>query len=201
MSGFSAIIPVAQMASANAELEEQGFGPDNFSVPAYTTGQPTHGLFHAWNDPVFQAAVEAIPGVILNALPGDPTTLVTEVTGTVGATWAQNALPLEGVVTPGLHFYPVDGSLWNVIQQYDTNTWPDPNAPGLLALVVPARVPGAVTTWVQPINAFTAYLLINMFTGLPDEVEHNGQVWVVAQGDGSGNNIWEPGVFGWVLKP
>jgi len=29
-------------------------------------------------------------------------------------------------------------------------------------------------------------------------VTHNGQTWEVAQADGAGNNVWEPGVFGWV---
>ena len=29
-----AIVPVAQMAAANLALEEAGFGPRNFSVPA-----------------------------------------------------------------------------------------------------------------------------------------------------------------------
>ena len=32
---ITAIIPVAQMQAANASLEAAGFGPRNFSVPAY----------------------------------------------------------------------------------------------------------------------------------------------------------------------
>lgn len=30
-----------------------------------------------------------------------------------------------------------------------------------------------------------------------DIVSHNGQLWVCTQGDASGNNSWEPGVYGW----
>ena len=29
---------------------------------------------------------------------------------------------------------------------------------------------------------------------------HNGKEWFVSRGDGSGNNIWEPGTFGWTEK-
>ena len=35
MSNFSAFIPTTNLAAANAALEEQGFGPGNFSVPVY----------------------------------------------------------------------------------------------------------------------------------------------------------------------
>jgi hypothetical protein len=199
MTNFSAIIPVADMDAANQALEAQGYGPNNFSVPAFNGANPGFGLLHSWSDSAFQTAVEALPNVTLSSLPDSPEVLVTEVTDAVGATWAQNALPLTGVVTPGLYYY-IDDSLWWVIQQYDTNIWPDPNAPGLQALVVRARIPGEVTTWVQPINQFTAYYLVNPFTNAPDEVTHNGQTWFVSQGDGAGLNIWEPGVFGWMVK-
>jgi hypothetical protein len=30
-----------------------------------------------------------------------------------------------------------------------------------------------------------------------DMVTHNGQDWECIQGDANGNNVWEPGVFGW----
>lgn len=26
---------------------------------------------------------------------------------------------------------------------------------------------------------------------------HNGFTWKVTQADGSGNNVWQPGVYGW----
>ena len=34
-----------------------------------------------------------------------------------------------------------------------------------------------------------------------DIVSHNGKLWVCTQGDGAGNNSWEPGVYGWEEYP
>lgn len=202
MNSFSAIIPVAQLQAANQFLEDEGFGPKNFAAPAFSSAQPSHAMFHAWNDPVFRAAVETIPNVVIQDGLSSPRETVTAMADTVGVDWAQSALPFEGVVTPGLHYRLVDNlpEYWWVIQQYDTAIWPDPSAPGLQALVVPARIPGEVTTWIQPINQFTAYFLVNAFTGQPDEVTHNGQTWYVSQGDGAGLALFEPGVFGWTVR-
>ena len=50
--------------------------------------------------------------------------------------------------------------------------------------------------WQQAIQ-FDAYRLVGPFTGQPETCTHNGKEWFVSQGDGSGNNIWEPGTFGW----
>lgn len=199
MNNFAAIIPASAMDPANGALAQGGWGADNFSVPAFAGPNPTHALLHAWWDQALYDAVVAIPGAIV-AIDKDPWELVDEVTAATNTTWAQNALPLEGVVTPGL-YYTMNGDahvLWWVIQQYDTAIWPDPLA--VPALVVPARNPGEVTVWIQPLNQFTAYFLVNPFTGQPDEVTHNGQVWFASQGDGAGLNIWEPGVFGWTVK-
>lgn len=52
-----AIIPVASLIAANAALESQGFGPRNFSVPAYGGTGVTHAALHAWEDAAFTAAV------------------------------------------------------------------------------------------------------------------------------------------------
>ena len=30
-----------------------------------------------------------------------------------------------------------------------------------------------------------------------DTCTYSGKTWKVTQADGSGNNVWEPGVFGW----
>ena len=65
MSNFSASIPAANMQAANAELEELGHGPNNFSVPAYAGPSPSVALLHAWGDPVFEAAVASIAGVTI----------------------------------------------------------------------------------------------------------------------------------------
>jgi hypothetical protein len=48
--------------------------------------------------------------------------------------------------------------------------------------------------WVQPLGQHDAYKL-------GDRVTHNGKNWECNQTDGNGNNVWEPGVFGWVEIP
>ena len=194
MSGFSAIVPVADMAAANAALEALGFGPDNFSVPAFTGAAASHGLFHAWNDPNFQAAVAAIPNVTIVDDVTDPANSVHEACTQVNAAWGAGAPLLAGAVTPGL-YQDADGTLWNVIQPYDTAIWPDPWV--IPALVRRARKPGVAEVWVQPIDAFDSYQLVVPFTGLPEQCKHNGQTWVTT----ANTNVWEPGVFGWVVVP
>jgi hypothetical protein len=197
MSNFSASIPVADMDAANASLELAGYGPNNFSVPAYGGPSPTVGLLHAWGDPAFEAAVAAIPGVnIVQA--GDPQEATAEAAQLEGATWAPDAAPLTGNVVPGL-YHDVDDVLWWVIQPYNTATYPDPYV--IPALVRQAKVPGEVLPWVQPIDQYDAYKLENAFTGEPDQCTHNGSTWQVSQADGAGNNVWEPGVFGWTVVP
>ena len=47
---------------------------------------------------------------------------------------------------------------------------------------------GAVAAWIQPTSAQDAY-------GLGDIVTHNGQTWEST----NAANVWEPGVFGWVI--
>lgn len=194
---FSAIVPVAHMQSANQALEAQGFGPDNFSVPAFTGASPSHAMFHAWSDPIFEAAVAALPNVTIQQDVSTPLDTVVALAGSVGASWVGSALPLEGVVSPGLHFRMVDNEpeYWQVIQQYDTAIWPDPTQ--IPALIMMARMPGVATVWRQPLGAFDAYPLIDEFTGSPIQVTHNGQVW----NNNAASNVWEPGVFGWVLSP
>ena len=51
----------------------------------------------------------------------------------------------------------------------------------------PSTEPWA-SAWVQPTGAHDAY-------GLGDIVTHNGQTWESTNAD----NVWEPGVFGWVI--
>ena len=45
--------------------------------------------------------------------------------------------------------------------------------------------------WRQPFGEHDAY-------PIGYRVEHNGQFWECVQGDASGLNVWEPGVFGWI---
>jgi hypothetical protein len=189
---ISATIPVANLAAANAALEEAGFGPSNFSVPVYTGPAPTHATLHAWTDAAFEAALKALPNVVWSSIDGTPFERV-EAAIPVNSGWGGNAPELTGTVTPGL--YRRGEELWWVIQSYNTATWPDPTV--IPALIRRARVPGEIQPWAQPLDQFDAYKLVNPFTGQPDSVTHNGQTWRVTQADGAGNNVWQPGVFGW----
>lgn len=205
MSAFAAIVPVAHMAAANTTLGDAGYGYTNFSVPAYASSAATHALLHCWDIPAFRAAVEALPNVTMQLadvpavgeVPGyttEPTATTNAVVQAVGAKWGATAPTLTGSVTPGL--YRNDDGLWWVIQAYNTAIYPDPTV--IPALIRRARVPGERAPWVQPLDQFDAYKLTNAFTGLPDECTHNGAAWKVSQADGAGNNVWAPGVFGWV---
>jgi len=127
MANFSASIAVANMAAANATLQgtvenPTGFGPNNFSVPAYAGQSPNVPLMHCWNDPVFEAAVRAIPGVtVVNG--DDPPTITSAAATANGAIWGTDAVTLTGTVTPGL-YKDAAGVLWWVIQSYNTATYP-----------------------------------------------------------------------------
>lgn len=197
---FSASIPVANMQAANDLLNntaqtpgKKSFGPNNFSVPAYTGPSPSFGLLHAWSDPEFEAAVAAIPNVVIQQELTNPIATTSALAGE----WSADAKPLTGSVTPGL-YKDTANALWWVIQAYNTATYPDPIL--IPALIRLAKVPGEVLPWVQPLDQFDAYKLVNAFSGKPDECTHKGTTWVVTQADGSGNNVWEPSVFGWTVK-
>jgi hypothetical protein len=68
---FTAIIPVARLATANSALETQGFGPGNFSTQlngaANAPNAPaTHmALHHLGDDPAFEAACQALPQCVV----------------------------------------------------------------------------------------------------------------------------------------
>ena len=196
---FTAIIPVASMAAANAFLEnaerESGrgsWGPNNFSVPAYAGSAPTHALFHSWDIEGFRDDVAQIVGVVIRD-GNTPFENTTAAATAVNSTWGQDAKPLTGVVTPGL--YVNDDGLWWVIQGYNTTTYPDPSV--IPALIRRARTPGEVKPWVQPLDQYDSYKLLDPFTNAPDVCTYQGKTWKVTQADGSGNNIWPPGVYGW----
>jgi hypothetical protein len=194
---IAARVPVASVAAANAALEAQGFGPDNFSVPVYASARPSFALLHAWGPPDFIAAVKALPGVEYSEATGTPIDRAEAVTP-VGAAFAATAKPLTGNVTPGLHV-DAEGVLWWVIQPYDTAEWPDPLV--IPSQIRPARIPGQPSLWVQPLDQFDAYLLVDPWTGQPEEAfDADGVLWYVTQGDGAGLNTWPPGVFGWARR-
>ena len=192
-----AIIPVANLLAANEALNELGHGPNNFSVPCYTGASATHGALHSWNDPVFEANVQAIQNVVWEISDGDPVTRTKALIEAQGAKWGAQALELPGTgsVTAG-SMYRFDSLLWSVIQTFNRTTYSaHPSTyPALIRRVIE---PGIIAPWKQPTDQFDAYKLVNPFNGKPDKCTHNGKTWVVTQGDGSGNNTWQPGAFGW----
>jgi hypothetical protein len=73
-----------------------------------------------------------------------------------------------------------DGTTW--VSLIDYNVWEPPVG---WREVVSEGYPA----WVQPTGAHDAY-------PLNFRVTHNGQDW---ENTGSTANVWEPGVFGWVV--
>ena len=193
-----AIIPVANILTANATLETAGHGPNNFSVPAYTGAAVTHGALHSWDDAAFEAAVQAIPTVVVQIGTGDPVARTKALIEAQGAKFGAQApqLPSTGIVTAG-SIYQFDTDLWSVIQTFSRTTY-SAHPSTYPALIRRVHVPGEVEPWKQPIDQYDAYKLVNPFNGLPDHCTYGGFEWYVTQADGSGNNVWQPGVFGWI---
>jgi len=86
-----------------------------------------------------------------------------------------------------------DGKLYNV---NITHTVVDPNhTPDIvenLYTEIPAPAGSGYPVWYQPAGAHDAW-------HLNDRVEwpEGGQVWQCTGTDAGGNNVWEPGVYGW----
>lgn len=194
-----AVVPVANLLVANASLASQGFGPNNFSVPAYAGPGATHAALHAWDDVAFSAAVRAVAGVAFNEGTGDPIARTKTLIEAQGAKWGAQAadLPATGNVAANTLWKWTDGSLWWVIQAHNRTTYGG-NPSQYPALIRRARRPGVVEPWIQPIDQYDAYKLVNPFTGKPDEATYSGKTWRVSQTDGAGNNVWTPGQFGWI---
>jgi hypothetical protein len=199
-----AIIPIANILLANDLLNntaqvvgKKSFGPNNFSVPAYTGAATTHGALHSWSDPEFEAAVKAIPNVVWEISDGDPVTRTQALIAAQGAKWGAQApqLPSTGNVTAG-SLYQFDSKLWSVIQTFNRTTY-SAHPSTYPALIRRVHVPGELEPWKQPLDQYDAYKLVNPFNGKPDQCTYGGFTWKVTQADGSGNNVWEPGVFGW----
>lgn len=80
-----------------------------------------------------------------------------------------------------------NGVVLKVVQEHTSQAdWLPDNLP---ALYTAYREPGAVTPWVQPTGAQDAYQI-------GDKVSYEGSVWVST----AANNVWAPGVFGWVKE-
>lgn len=187
-----AILPIENVAAANAALEAQGFGPGNFYIPAYGSSGPTHGATHCWDSDAFAAAVKALPGVVWDESNTEPLTGIDTLIAAQGAQWGANAplLPTEGNAIAGtLYAFERDGvrELWYCIQTFNRSTFgaPPETYP---ALIRRQRIPGEVLPWVQPIDQFDSYKLVNPFTGKADTALHGGRTWRTKVD----NNVWEP---------
>lgn len=78
------------------------------------------------------------------------------------------------------------GKLYKVLQDHMSQQyWTPEDAPSLFAEVLTSE-DGTILEWVQP-NSTNPYM-----TG--DKVTHNNKTWASM----IDNNVWEPGVYGWV---
>ena len=81
--------------------------------------------------------------------------------------------------------FKYEGKLYKVIQEHTSQgDWIPSELPALYLNMMPENV---IPEWVQPIGDTGIYVL-----GF--KVIHNGQLWESIH---DGNNVWEPGVFGW----
>lgn len=186
-----AVIPVANMKAANDTLNAAGFGPSNFSVPAYSGSTPrvTHAALHAWDDLLFSNAIKSIPNVVFNEGTGNPVARIKALIEAQGAQWAAAAPNLSGNLLANKLYRYTDGTLWWTIQAYNASVFnlPPSNYPALIRL---ARTPGAYESWVQPLGAGYEYKLLDPFTGSPEVCSHLGKRWRTK----IDNNVWEPAV-------
>ncbi len=77
------------------------------------------------------------------------------------------------------------------VSNHHANSW----EPGTLEYLnlwieIGATESNEILPWVQPTGAHDSYQVGN-------KVTHKGFTWECTTGDGSGNNSWEPGVYGW----
>jgi len=83
----------------------------------------------------------------------------------------------------GERFY-YEGQLYNVVQGHTSQfDWRPDELPALYTQILPA---GQIGEWVQPLST-------NPYQ-IGDKVTHNGFTWEST----AANNVWEPGVYGWV---
>lgn len=188
---ITAIVPINKMAAANAYLEDEGFGPNNFSVPCFDEKGATHGVLHAWDDPAFTAKLKTLKANFnVDWVEGeaDPASLVTALATDTNTVWGAGApdLPTAGPVAKG-DIYRYGGVLWGVIQPFDRSVFGAPPAtyPALIRQLIE---PYTAMPWRQPIDQYDSYQLVNAFSGLPDRCTYAGKTWATKVD----NNVWPP---------
>lgn len=78
------------------------------------------------------------------------------------------------------------------LQEHNRMEYPIETTPALW-LIIPTVV--GYPVWVRPTGAHDSY-------HVGDIVHYpniDSPLWICTQGDGSGNNSWQPGVYGWIL--
>ena len=98
-----------------------------------------------------------------------------------GGAWVQPTGPADSYAMDATVSHA--GKNWKSLTDY--NVW-EPGIAGWRE-----EVATGYPAWVQPVGSVDAY---PMFA----RVRHNGQNW---ENTGSAANVWEPGVFGWVVIP
>lgn len=79
--------------------------------------------------------------------------------------------------------------LYSVITEHTSqDDWKPGTAPSLFKPI--GFTDEGVSIWTQPLGAHDAYLK-------GDIVSHNGKLWV----NDIASNVYEPGVYGWTIKP
>jgi hypothetical protein len=197
MANFSASIPVALVETANAHLDELGFGPNNFSIPASADGvAATHAGFHCWHDAPFRAAIQDMvdSGNWTGLTVTDAGQMVEDIyvvsDGPPNFADHCTAQALEWVQQADIwHQNPImaddertfDGKLWKSLIDY--NVWAPPIGwREIVAVGYPA--------WVQPTGAHDAYKV-------GDRVSFNGANYEST----IAGNVWSPTAYpaGWLL--
>lgn len=203
---IAAIIPAANAQAANAALASFGAG-QHFTVSGLSSAGLTHVGLHDWGTrPAYVAAIKALPGVVWDEGAGDPAARLRALFTAASAQWPVDATPLpsSGLTVAGrLYTYTrapnTPPELWLSISAFNRTTFP--LAPETYPSLLRQRFwPGDTPPWKQPIDGFDAFKLLNPISGQPDRCIHLGQRWRVTQADGAGNNVWEPGVFGWTSE-
>ena len=202
--GIVAILPAANLTAANVALAAFGPGP-HFTVSGLSAGGLTYAALHDWGTkPAYVSAIKALPGVAWSEGAGDPAARLRTLLAGVNAQWAVESppLPATGLTVAGRIYSFGAGELWLSIVAFDRTTFGGPPSGLAASIIRRRRWPGDVLPWKQPTDSFDAYKLVDPITAQPDRVTHLGQAWRVAPGgvDGAGNNVWEPGVFGWISE-
>ena len=194
MTAFSAFCPIANLSEVRLLLDEQGFGPENFSVPLRSgVDAATHAGLHAWGPPEFRQALVDLAhlGVTVhdNVQTEGETTTVQEPTESFGAMVSAAALDWSDPLDPENPWFvnPVmtgdtrqhDGKTWESLLDY--NVWTPPVG---WREVVSEGYPA----WQQPGSAADAY-------GIGERVQHDNP------NDGGAQWVYESNIVGNTTQP